>query len=260
MKEKPEVLAHSAHGSPGDNTLGGGLRGVERLPEELAPALLVSYVYLENFQSYQDQFMYRDWAMDSGAFSAHASGIEVDNEKYLDTCKELLASDPTLVEVFALDVIGDWRGTRRNVERAWERGVPAIPTYHVGEPWDVLEGLARDYPKIAIGGAVGMPGKKKIEWAGQCFARVWPKRIHGLGFGGERAIMALPFHSVDASNWEMGPCKYGNWKSFDGDLSWRGSEQNLRAEVEWYLELERKARIRWRKQMEELEQLEEDSA
>ncbi len=64
--------------------------------------------------------------------------------------------------------------------------------------------------------------------------------------------MALPWHSVDATNWELGPCKFGNWKSF-GNMSVRGSKQNLRAEVEWYLELERLAQHRWRITMEKLE-------
>ena len=39
-------------------------------------------------------------------------------------------------------------------------------------------------------------------------------------------------------------------------MSVRGSSQNLRAEVEWYLELEKKAQVRWRKEMELLESLE----
>jgi hypothetical protein len=36
-------------------------------------------------------------------------------------------------------------------------------------------------------------------------------------------------------------------------MSVRGSKQNLRVEVEYYLEMERKARIKWRRQMQELE-------
>ena len=34
-----------------------------------------------------------------------------------------------------------------------------------------------------------------------------------------------------------------------GNMSVRGSSQNLRAEVEWYLRLEQRARQRWRKEM-----------
>lgn len=42
-------------------------------------------------------------------------------------------------------------------------------------------------------------------------------------------------------------------------MSVRGSKQNLRVEVEYYLEMERKARIKWRKQMSELEAQESPS-
>jgi hypothetical protein len=68
--------------------------------------------------------------------------------------------------------------------------------------------------------------------------------------------MALPWHSVDATNWELAPCKFGRWRSFGGaKLSVRGGKQNLRAEVDWYLALERRARARWHRQMQELDAL-----
>lgn len=223
--------------------------------ELLAPALLVSYVYLAPFRRHRARYAFRDWVLDSGAFSAKQLGTVIDLNAYIATCQELLATDPQLTEVFALDVIGDWRGTVRNTERMWAAGVPAIPAFHVGAPWELLLDLARQYPKIALGGAVGY--RAKLPWAQQAFARI--KRdlghlvpIHGFGFGGAEAVMALPWHSVDATNWEIGPCKYGRWARF-GQMSVRGSQQNLRSEVEWYLDLERRARARWRAEMAALE-------
>jgi hypothetical protein len=214
------------------------------------PALLVSYYYLKPFLANQAKYHYRDWVMDSGAFSAHNSGVEIKLQDYIDTCKRLMDEDKTLTEIFALDVIGDYRGTLKNTEEMWWQGVPAIPCFHYGSPWDVLKGIAKDYPKIAIGGCVGRGDKDKF--AAQCFARVWPKKIHGFGFGAEKSIMALPWHSVDATNWEMGPCAVGRWQKY-GALSVRGSKQNLKDEVKWYLELEQRARFRWRKEMALLE-------
>jgi hypothetical protein len=85
---------------------------------------------------------------------------------------------------------------------------------------------------------------------------VWPKKIHGFGFGSETLILALPWHSVDATNWESGPCRWGNWKKY-GRMSVRGSYQNLRGEVEFYLDVERRARVKWRKQMQQLDELED---
>ena len=158
-----------------------------------------------------------------------------------------------LTEIFALDVISDWRQSIKNCEEMWKQGVEAIPCFHVGEPIHVLKDIARDYPKIALGGAVGFRTKDK--WAEQCFARIWPKKVHGFGFGAEKSIMLLPWHSVDATNWEIGPCKFGRWQSMGGQyVNWRGSKQNLRAEVEWYLDLEKKARLKWAGAMKQLEE------
>lgn len=245
-------LAH-VPGAQGDNNLI-GQRGVDQLPRDSWPALLVSFFYLKPFLEKKDSYAYRDWVMDCGAFSAHQSGVAIDIDDYIACCKELMQNDPTLSEVYALDVIGDWKATIKNAEYMWKKGVPAIPTFHYGSPWEVLIGLAKDYPKVAIGGCVGK--RDKDAFAQQCFARVWPKAMHGFGFGSEASVMLLPWHSVDATNWEMGPCAYGRWMAFGKGgkkMSVRGSNQNLRAEVEWYLKLERKARERWEKEMQQLE-------
>lgn len=228
---------------------GGPLRANEAglspyLSAEEQPALLVSYVYLAAFQKERHKYGFRDWVLDSGAFSAHMSGTPISISLYTETARQLLAQDQKLVEVYALDVIGDWQASVQNAEWMWSRGVNAIPTFHRGSPWDVLTGLARDYPKVAIGGVARLPAAQKLAFAEQCFARVWPKRIHGFGFGAASHVMALPFDSVDATNWEMGPTAFGRWNTF-GRMSVRGSNQDLRAEVEFYLKVEREARTRW---------------
>lgn len=227
---------------------------IENRGDEVAladrPALLVSYVYLEPFLQNQPRYLYRDWVMDSGAFSAHNSGKIIHLQDYINTCKQLMERDKTLTEVFALDVIGDWKAGLQNCEEMWKQGVPAIPCYHVGEPEHVLKTMARDYPKIALGGAVGYRNKDK--WAEQCFSRIWPKKVHGFGYGAEKSIMSLPWHSCDASNWELGPCKFGRWASL-GALKIRGSNQDLRGEVKHYLEIEKKAQRKWAGAMKQLE-------
>lgn len=249
--EPPTVRLAHVPGAQGDNNLL-GQRGVEALPDQSLPALLISYVYLPAFLENQHRYRYRDWVLDSGAFSAHNSGVEIKLQDYIDCCKRLMETDATLTEIFGLDVIGDHEASIKNVEEMWRQGVPAIPTFHYGSPWDVLKGLCKDYPKVAIGGCVGKRDKDKF--AQQCFARVWPHRLHGFGFGSETSLMIVPWHSVDATNWEIAACKYGTWKAFGGQrVSVRGSRQNLRVEVEWYLDLERRARDRWRKEMARIE-------
>lgn len=218
-------------------------------PNQPAPALLVSFVYLKQFVLHRQNYAYRDWVLDSGAFSAHASGTVIELNRYIETCKELAATDKTLTEVFALDVIGDHKASLHNCEKMWEAGVEAIPCFHFGEPEDALLAMAKEYPKIAIGGVARMKGSKKMAFAEQCFARVWPKRIHGFGFGAEEQILGLPWHSVDATNWELGPTKFGRWQKF-GSMSVRGSTQNLSSEVRHYLAIERRAQAKWKKEME----------
>jgi hypothetical protein len=222
--------------------------------------LLVSFTYLVDFLRFRLLWRIRDWALDSGAFSAHANGKPIDLAAYVEAARELRATDPKLVEVFALDVIGDWRASANNCERMHELGIPAIPTFHLGSPEHELTRLARTYPKIALGGcATRTRWAIRLPWARQCFARIWPARVHGFGFGDPRSIMALPWHSVDATSWEVGPCAFGQWRSFGvrrlRALSVRGGKQDLRGEIQWYLKLERRARRRWRREMSLLETL-----
>lgn len=214
------------------------------------PAMLCSYIYLaQGLATRTTPEIMRNWALDSGAFSAMTLGKTIERRAYHECAQELLATDPLLVEVFALDVIGDWRASLANAEAAWSEGIQAIPTYHVGEPEDVLLTMARDYPKIALGGMVGY--RRRVEWARQCFARVWPKPIHALGLTTPEALLTLPFHSADSSSWVTGPWKWGRWETF-GRLSVPG-EKSLFGHIKWYMELERKARQRWSREMAQLD-------
>lgn len=246
----PEIRLAHVPGAQGDNNLL-GQRGVDQLPLSSAPALLVSYAYLQPFMKARHLYQYRDWVLDSGAFSAHAAGKTIELSKYIDVVKELLAGEDPPSEVFALDVIGDHVASTKNADLMVEAGLDVIPCFHFGEPWESLLDMAKRFDKIALGGVARMKEKQRTAWIGQCFARVWPKKIHGFGMSTRGLVLGFPFHSVDATSWELGPCGFGNWKSF-GKMSVRGSAQNLRAEVEWYLKLEREAQQKWAKEMKQL--------
>ena len=211
------------------------------------PAILISYFYLKNFEKFRERMFFRNWVLDSGAFSAHTSGSRIDLQAFIAKSKLLLATDKKLVEVYALDVIGDWRASLKNTETMWASGVPAIPCFHLGEPWDVLTSLARDYPKIAIRGAARLSVKMKTTFAKQCFSRVRPKKIHGFGYGALSFLDVLPFHSVDATSWEFSPAAFGRWLKF-GDMPTRRCT-NMRAEIVEYLAAEQKAKHVWRREM-----------
>lgn len=220
------------------------------------PGILVSYYYLKGFSADQQIYNYRDWVMDSGAYSAWSNNAVIDLDEYIEKCKELLAIDPTLKEVYALDVIGDWQASKKNVEKMWNAGVPAIPCFHMREPESLLLHYAKDYPKIAFGGMVGTSFKQKNVWAKAMMSKVWPKKVHGFGLGSESTVLSIPFHSVDSTNW-LAPQKFGSrFKNFRGKISLKpGSNWDLSSEIEWFVKLEERARHRWAKQMKELDDL-----
>jgi len=260
----PTVRLAHVDGAQGDGVLAGKEGNGPLMDFGIAPALLVSYYYLESFKKSKHLYRYRDWVMDSGAFSAYNSGVEISLNRYIDECLELLSTDPTLTEVFSLDVIPkDHKPATvqhaaeqsvKNCEEMWRQGVPAIPTFHRGEEESFLMMMAKEYPKIAIGGVALLRGDQKFLFCEQVFARVWPKKVHGLGMASEELVYGLPFHSTDATNWELAPCAFAQWKKF-GAMSVRGSSQDLRSQVKYYLDMEAKARVRWRKEMAEIEKL-----
>lgn len=244
------TVVYLAYGTPADATL-------DRHADDGAVDLLVAYPMLGTFMRKRARWNIRRWVLDSGAFSVFNSGKTIDIDDYISACRDVDAD-----EIFGLDVIGDHVGTMRNNERLWEAGIPAIPTFHIGEPWAALDAL-RGQHKIALGG-VARGAKGKNEWLAQCFARAWPARIHGFGLAGRNYINMLPFHSVDATSWIFAPERCGNWAGYTGkQIHLQGTANvsgNTRSNDYWIEVLEHQKRARWaawrwRQQLAELEAL-----
>lgn len=216
------------------------------------PSILVSFAYrrewskISNDLGLDGRTPWREVVLDSGAFTAYQTGKQVDIIEFAEWVDEQ-KRNPLVTEVFTLDVIGgDWRESLANTEYLWKRGIEAIPVFHVGEPVDVLKQLARDYPKISLGGAVGY--RKRDEWAALCFKEVWPKKMHGLGYG-ETSLWKLPFHTIDNSSWAYGPSKFGDFHSLKTKQI-RGKRvsigtHNVRCEVDYYVREEQRLRRFW---------------
>lgn len=210
---------------------------------ESKPSVLVSFAYRKAWAKICDLDLWREVVLDSGAFTAHKTGERIDVVELAEWILAERARDSRVTEAFTLDVIGgSWRESLANTERLRQLGVEdVIPVYHVGEPTDVLVSLCRDYPKVGLGGAVGY--RRRVEWAALCFRAVWPKRLHGLGFG-ETSLDRLPFHSIDNSSWDMSPSAFGFYHSIGATLPTRHTARsNYRAEIEFYLAEE----ARWRR-------------
>jgi hypothetical protein len=214
------------------------------------PAILAAFNYFPGWKILKHRYAYRDWSLDSGAWAARAQGIVVDLNEYIATCQAMRDIDPTLHDIFALDVIGSWRETMKNTEAMWAAGVEAIPTYHFADDnLDTLMAIARDYPKIALGGMADLRGQQKRDFVEQCFGRVWPKKVHGFAVGDVKGTMQVPWDSTDASSWKRGTLRFGTWMSV-GHLKVRSGRKwgvvpDLRSEIEAILRLERRHDAVW---------------
>jgi hypothetical protein len=215
---------------------------------ETKPSVLISFAYAREWSKVSHLDLWREVVLDSGAFSVAKTGETIDLVEFGEWALAERARDPRVTEIFTLDVIGgSWRESLKNTEDLWKMGVDVIPVFHVGEPTDLLKCLARDYPKVALGGAVGY--RKRVEWAAICFKHVWPKKLHGLGFG-ETSLATLPFHTIDNSSWDFAPRQFGNYHSLQTQLPTRSSSKlNLRCEVEFYLDEEARYRRYWAKRL-----------
>lgn len=193
--------------------------------------------------------------LDSGAFSAWKSGTEVGINDLINE-----AHRPGWDEVAALDPIGDADSSLANAVRMKNEGLPVIPIFHFGEPWDLLE-----YYKSAFGDRIGLGGIatnlgiiQRRRWLEQCFARAYPARFHGFGVASRDLLLSFPFYSVDTASWHTG-LRYGRSaaapdlkqprkSSLDG-TEHEESAYDLRAELSFYLDLEYEVQERWRSEL-----------
>jgi len=138
--------------------------------------------------------------LDSGAFAAKHSGLDVSLDKYIAFVK----ANPDLKTYANLDVIGDPKGTLVNQKKMEKAGLSPIPVFHYGEPWKYFEDYLKNYDYVGFGGV----SRKHMSHIGQrflreCWQRItdkWPKKIHGFGINSRDLLMAYPFYSVDASS------------------------------------------------------------
>lgn len=230
------------------------LSKAKKLPPASIPSILISYAYIKGFMKRKKYIDYSEWVMDSGAFTAYNIGKPVEIHDYIRFCKMVMGSPDPPAEIFALDVIGDWRASLRNYELMLKAGIPIVPIFHYGEPFEMLRDISQHCEKISLGGCATITKNVKKKWYEQAFARTWPKKIHGLGLADKDLFLSYPWASTDASTWIVGCFRYGRYSCFNERLSIRGFK-DLRCELEYYLRLQRAGQSKWKKVMEDLGQI-----
>jgi hypothetical protein len=157
---------------------------------------------------------------DSGAFTAHTIGQEVQLPEYA----RWLYRWHRQLHVYAnLDAIGDPAATWANQLQLQERGLRPMPVVHLGAPMDDLRRALDDgHGYIALGGLVTGARNRSVAfpWIDECFrtaeAHGSGAVFHGFGFLRQDGISRWPWYSVDASSFGAGH-RYAQMKLFDHD-------------------------------------------
>jgi hypothetical protein len=183
----------------------------------------------------------KGWALDSGAFTAHSQGTQIDHEAYME-----YAASCNSEHIFGLDVIGDPNGTRKNLEREWKQGLNTIPTIHFGQATQERIDWAKSGPtgKIGIGGIARRGFAERWNHVVDVFRMAWPCKIHALGVSDPAILQSFPFDSADAS---IAMCiKFAQYDCYNMDISIPQCTKKCWNLVAWRQDLERKLTAQWR--------------
>ncbi len=193
-------------------------------------------LWIEGEEVYKDGSVF----LDSGAFGAWSRGAVLSVPAYC----EYIHRYHNRLDLYAnLDVIGDWRGSARNLDLMLANGLQPMAVFHKGSPWAELHRLASLGLPLALGGLVG--GGKSVTagniqaYLDGCWARLrqyWPIRVHVFGIVAQWVLERYPWFSADSSTaivsgglgrvqwWEKGRITTDSWinytrRTLDGRLA-----------------------------------------
>ncbi len=200
---------------------------------------------------------YKSAILDSGAFTVISAGITIDVEDYAAFAVEFGHLFDVVVNLD--DIAGDVETSARNQAHLEAAGVDAMPVFHQGEDWEILEGYVATHDYIGVGlarkpgGRLAHPVSENVAWLEDLFERVGDRaRVHGFGMTA-LAKRGLPFATVDSTSWiaefralRTGATYQGETKSVvdapsvlvAGDLAnlinWYGDDQLLELTLDSY--------------------------
>lgn len=124
--------------------------------------------------------------------------FHVDVEEYADFALEHLDLFDLVVNLD--DIRGDVERSERNQRYLESRGIPAVPVYHQGEDWEVLDRMADSHNFIGVGFQRPIRGGR--EFLESFFARLAGRaRVHGFGMTRWAHAEGFPFDTVDSTTW-----------------------------------------------------------
>lgn len=163
--------------------------------------------------------------VDSGAYSAHTKGAEVDVDAYIEYLNE---HDETISICAQLDKIPGEFGKPKTIQQlleapelSWENYLymypklkspeKLLPIFHQGEDFKHLHRMLNHEPKIeymGISPANDMPTKAKEKWITECFKIIEASpnpevKTHAFGMTSLWVLDRHPFTSADSTSWIM---------------------------------------------------------
>lgn len=204
------------------------------------PNILISFAYISSVTGRELNKVRRDSLfIDSGAFTAWATGLKLDIDKYIEFLQRGRFS------VYAnMDVIHDGEGSYRNYIYMKKHGLTPLPVFHSEEEFKWLETYLEMTDYIAIGGMAGGEYSKeeKYKFLDKCFSIIskhWQKKVHGFGIGDPDIMLRYPFCSVDTTS-AMNGSRYGRTVTRTGNLAirhytWKHNRtyRTLRSQQSW---------------------------
>lgn len=134
--------------------------------------------------------------LDSGAYTELSTpDFHVDIRKYARFAREHRKLFDVVVNLD--DIRGNVRRSARNLRILQDHGLDALPVYHQGEPWRLLERMVAQHPYIGVGFQRPIRGAR--DFLTEFFERAGDVRVHG--FGMTRWASEFPFYSADSTTW-----------------------------------------------------------
>lgn len=147
-----------------------------------------------------------DLLIDSGAFTIWTEGLKTGRRLDLmdDYCQFLKQYRHLFWDYIAMDVIGEWKDTMRNLEHMLGQGLNPRPVLTLDMPLSLMPELNAVKGAVCIAGAVGKRKTFYMQRVQLAHREVPESRLHGLGFCAWPEIVRLPLDSVDSSSYIRG--------------------------------------------------------
>jgi len=174
---------------------------------------LFSYVEKPNIKKIKAETnsTYKNLMIDSGAFSVWSRGKVIRVEEYADFIIQSKKEFKDIKNLYYvnLDVIGDEKGTSKNLSYLEKRGLQVLPVFTYKASFEELERLMENYDYILFGGLVPLKGNTLIKWLEPCFARIMKYykktgkllKVHLLGITRQKVLHRYPVFSCDSTSW-----------------------------------------------------------